>query len=111
MQTPLARWLTVVLAAIYTVLGSLEVILRVDDADPNYGAMAFLGGTLLGGAAIIVVGLLAPLPEKYRVPVIMVGLVAGLTATLWTVVVPILAIVIVVLTVRGDGSDRVAAPD
>ena len=111
MQTPLARWLTVILAAIYAVLGSLEVILRVDDADPDYGAMAFLGGTLLGGAAIILVGLFAPLPEKYQVPVIMVGLVAGLIASLYTFVVPILAIVIVVLTVRGDGSDRVSTPD
>ena len=106
MQTPLARWLTVVLAAIYAVLGSLEVILRVDDPDPDYGAMAFLGGTLLGGAVIIFIGLFAPLPVKYRAPVIMVGLVAGLVATLWTVVVPILAIAIVVLTVRGHVSAR-----
>src|SRR5688500_12732851 len=111
MQTPLARWLTVILAAIYAVLGSLEVILRVDDPDPDYGAMAFLGGTLLGGAAIILVGLFAPLPPRYEVPVIMVGLVAGLMATLWTFVVPILAIAIVVLTVRGDRSDRVPTPD
>ena len=106
MQAPLARWLTVILAAIYAVLGSLEVILRIGDADPDYGAMAFLGGTLLGGAAIIFVGLFAPLPERAQVPVIMVGLVAGLIATVWTLVVPILAIAIVVLTVRGDVSAR-----
>ena len=109
MQTPLARWLTVILAAIYAVLGTLEVIRRLDD--PDFGAMAFLGGTLLGGAAILLVGLFAPLPARYQVPVIMVGLVAGLVASLWTFVVPILAIVIVVLTVRGDGSDRVSTPD
>ena len=106
MQTPLARWLTVVLAAIYAVLGSLEVILRLDDPDPDYGAMALLGGTRLGGAAIILVGLVAPLRPKYEVPVIMVGLVAGLMATLWTFVVPILAIAIVVLTLRGAVSTR-----
>jgi hypothetical protein len=96
MQTPLARWLTVVLAAILAVLGAVEVIRR-----PDIGAFA-----LLGGAAIIVVGLFAPLPAKYQVPVIMVGLVAGLVASLWTIVVPILAIVIVVLTLRGDVSTR-----
>jgi hypothetical protein len=73
--------------------------------------MAFLGGTLLGGAAVMFAGLFAPLPARYQVPMIMVGLVAGLMATLWTVVVPILAIVIVVLTVRGDRSDRVSTPD
>lgn len=101
MQTPLARWLTVVLAAIYAVLGTVEVIRR-----PDIGAIA-----LIGGAAIILVGLFAPLPERFQVPVIMVGLVAGLIASLWTFVVPILAIVIVALTVRGDGSDRVSSPD
>ncbi len=109
MQTPLARWLTVILAAIYAVLGSLEVILKLDDRE--FGAMAFLAGTLLSGAVILFVGLFAPLPERFQVPVIMVGLVAGLVASFWTVAVPILAIAIVVLTVRGDGSDRVATPD
>jgi hypothetical protein len=96
MQTPLARWLTVILAAILAVLGTVEVIRR-----PDVGAIA-----LLGGAAIILVGLFAPLPGKYQVPVIMVGLVAGLVASLWTFVVPILAVVIVVLTLRGDVSTR-----
>ena len=96
MQTPLARWLTAVLAAIYAVLGTVEVIRH-----PDVGAVA-----LLGGAAIILVGLFAPLPAKYRVPVIMVGLVAGLVASLYTIVVPILAVVIVVLTLRGNVSAR-----
>ena len=100
MQTPLARWLTLVLAAVYAVLGCVEMIRR-----PDIGAMA-----LLGAAIILVVGLFAPLP-RYRVPVIMVGLVAGLVASFWTIVVPILAIAIVVLTVRGNGSKRVSTPD
>ena len=90
-----------ILAAIYAVLGTVEVIRR-----PDIGAVV-----LLGAAAILLVGLFAPLPARLKVPVIMVGLVAGLVATLWTVVVPILAIAIVVLTVRGDGSDRVPTPD
>jgi hypothetical protein len=102
MQTPLARTLTIVLAVIYALLATLEVVLRLDD--PDFGAMAFLAGTLSAGAALIVLGLFGPVPEKLRVPVIMLGIVAGLIATVWTVVVPILAIVIVVLTLRDGGA-------
>ena len=102
MQTPLARGLTLVLAVIYAVLATLEVVLRLED--PDVGAMAFLGGTLFVGAVLIFLGLFGPVPDKFKVLVIMLGIVSGLIATLWTVVVPILAITIVVLTIRGDGS-------
>jgi len=97
MQTPLARWLTVILAAILAVLGLVEMIRH-----PDIWAVA-----LLGSAAILLIGLFAPLPSRYQVPVIMVGLVAGLMSSLWTFVVPILAITIVVLTLRG----KVSTPD
>lgn len=108
MQTPLARRLTVGLGVIYAVMGSLEVILRLKD--PDFGAMAFLGGTLLVGAALLLVGLFAPVPVRFRVPIIVVGAVAGLIATVWTVVIPFLAIAVVVLTLRGDGSATVPGP-
>jgi preprotein translocase subunit SecG len=35
----------------------------------------------------------------------MLGIVCGMTATLWTIVVPILAIIVVVLTLRDGGDD------
>lgn len=109
MQTPLARWLTLGLAVIYAVLATLEVVLRLED--PDFGAMAFLAGTLFVGAALIFVGLFGPIPEKFRVPVIMLGIVIGLVASLWTVVVPILAIAVVVLTLRGAGGTDVPTRD
>jgi len=109
MQTPLARTLTIVLAVVYAVLASLEVILRLED--PDVGAMAFLGGTLLVGAILIFLGLFGPVPKRFQVPVIMLGIVTGLIATLWTVVVPILAVAIVVLTLRGDGGSGVPTHD
>jgi hypothetical protein len=109
MQTPLARRLTLVLAVIYAVLASLEVILRL--SDPDFGAMAFLGGTLFVGSALMFAGLFGPVPQRFRVPVIMLGIVTGMIATLWTVVVPLLAITIVVLSIRGDGRTDVATRD
>ena len=103
MQTPLARRLTLVLAVIYAVMATLEVVLRLED--PDFGAMAFLAGTLSIGAVLIFLGLFGPVPQKFRVPVIMLGIVTGLIATVWTVVVPILAIAVVVLTLRDGGAD------
>jgi len=109
MKPSLARGLALVLALIYAVLAFLEVFLRLDD--PDFGAMAFLGGTLLVGAILIFLGLFGPVPKRFQVPVIMLGIVTGLIATLWTVVVPILAVAIVVLTLRGDGGSDVPTPD
>jgi hypothetical protein len=103
MKPSLARGLALVLALIYAVLAFLEVYLRLDD--PDLGAMAFLGGTLFAGAILIFVGLFGPIPRRFRVPVIMLGIVCGMAATLWTVVVPILAIIVVVLTLRDGGHD------
>lgn len=98
MQTPWTRRLTVALGAVYTVLGSLEVILRLKD--PDIGAMAFLGGTQLVGAALIFGGLFGPVPEALRRTVIIVGAVAGLVATFWTVMIPILGIAVIALNMR-----------
>ncbi|MGI9085096.1 MAG: hypothetical protein ACR2FE_07360 [Aeromicrobium sp.] len=99
MQTPLARRLTIALGIVYVVVGSLEVIMKW--GGPDYGAMAFLAGTLLVGAALILGGLFGPVPDRFRVPMIIVGAVAGLVATVWTVVIPILVIAVVFLSVRG----------
>ena len=109
MQTPLARRLTLVLAVIYAVMATLEVVLRLED--PDFGAMAFLAGTLSAGAALILLGLFGPVPQRFQVPVIMLGIVTGLIATVWTVVVPILAIAVVVLTLRGERAGDVPTPD
>ncbi|MGH3459767.1 hypothetical protein [Aeromicrobium sp.] len=109
MQTQLARRLTIALGIVYAVMGSFEVIMKW--GGPDYGAMAFLGGTLLISAALIIGGLFAQVPEKYRLAMIIVGSVAGVVATVWTVVVPILAIAVVVLSARGDGGTAVSTPD
>ena len=105
MQTSWTRRLTLALGSLYAVLGSLEVILRLKD--PDIGAMAFLGGTQLVAAALIFGGLFGPVREARRRILIIVGAVAGLMATVWTVVIPILAIAVVVLNLRGgDVSTR-----
>lgn len=111
MHPRLARHFALALGIVYAVMGSLEVILRLKD--PDFGAMAFLGGTLLVGAALILGGVLSPVAEKYRLPMIIGGATAGLIATVWTVVIPILAIAVVVLNLNAhrDGDGAVSTRD
>ena len=60
----------------------------------------FFGGTLLGGAALILCGPYAHVPDKTRRALVVVGAVTGLLASAWTLVLPVLAIVVMVVNVR-----------
>ncbi len=95
------RRLTLILAGVYALLGTLEVVLRL--TAPDFGVMAFLGGTQLVGALLILAGLFGSFRDSWRQPMIIGGTLAGLIATAWTVVIPVLALTVVFLNVRGSG--------
>ena len=95
-MTPrLVRRLSFSLAAVYAALGTLEVVLKVAD-DEAVATIAFFGGTLLGGAGLIGFGLVAHLSSITRRVCIMVGAAAGFLASVWTILVPVLAITVMV---------------
>lgn len=107
MEPRLVRRLTMVLVAVYAGLGTLEVVLKVAD-DSEFATIAFFGGTLLGGAVLILVGLFANLPERARRVLIVLGAATGFLASFWTLLVPVLAItVIVVNLLRSADSSQV----
>jgi hypothetical protein len=96
-MTPLlVRRLTLGLAAVYAALGTLEVVLKVA-GDSTVTTIAFFGGTLLGGAGLILYGLFAHLASSTRRVLIILGAVAGLLASAWTLLVPVLAIAVIAL--------------
>lgn len=100
-MTPgLARRLTLGLAAVYSTLGTLEVVLKISEGEAM-GTIAFFGGTLLGGAGLIVCGLVARVPSTTRRVFIVLGAAAGLLASAWTVVVPVLALAVIVTQAQG----------
>ncbi len=95
-MTPrLVRRLSFGLAAVYAALGTLEVILKVAD-DEAVATIAFFGGTLLGGAGLIVCGLVAHVSSTTRRVCIIVGAAVGFLASIWTILVPVLAITVIV---------------
>lgn len=100
------RRLTLLLGSVYALMGTLEVVLRLKD--PNFGAMAFLGGTQLVGASLIVGGLSGLFRDSLRQPMIIAGALTGLIATAWTIVIPILALAVLFLHLRGSGDSAVS---
>jgi hypothetical protein len=79
------------------------------------GGIAFWFGSLVGGGALILVGRLA-LPGRPTLArrLVVLGCLAGVLATLWTLVVPLVALTVIVLVVvEGRAEDAVGevAPD
>jgi hypothetical protein len=101
--------LTLALAVVYAVLGVLEVVLKAAD-DSSVPTIAFFGGTLLGGAALLAAGLAAPAAGTARRVLVVLGAGVGVLASAWTLVVPVLAAVVMVGTVQLDREDATTPP-
>lgn len=95
MTPKLVRRLSFALAALYTAMGTLEVVLKVAD-DTAVATVVFFEGTLLGGAGLIVCGLVARLSSTPRRVCVMLRAAAGLLASAWTLLVPVLALTVIV---------------
>jgi hypothetical protein len=107
-MTPrVVRRLTLALATLYAALGTLEVVLKVVD-ESAMATIAFFGGTLLGGAALILCGLYAHVSGTTRRVLVMLGAVTGLLASAWTLVMPVLAIMVIVVNARATPQDEEA---
>ena len=105
MSPRLVHLMTVALAALYAALGTLELVLKIADGS-SVATIAFFGGTLLGGAGLIVAGLFAPESSTRRRVLVMLGAAAGILASVWTLVLPVLAILVIVVHAQ-----RPAVPD
>lgn len=92
----LTRWLAILLAAVYAISGLVGLFA---DIEPTRDQVIFVV-LLWGGALLIVAGLFAvPSSTWPAAALVSLGAVAGGLALFWTVVVPIAAIGLVVLTV------------
>ena len=99
-MTPrVVRGLALALAALYAALGTLEVVSKVVDGSA-VATIAVFGGTLLGGAALILCGLHARVSGTARRVLVMLGAVTGLLASAWTLFMPVLALLVIVAHTR-----------
>jgi hypothetical protein len=87
--------LTVFLGVLYVVAGVAETVRAVVTGD---GGIPFWFGSLVGGGTLILVGALA-FRHRPRLSggLVTVGCLAGVLATMWTLVVPLAALAVIVL--------------
>ena len=90
-------FLTIFLGVLYIAAGIAETTRAVVSGD---GGIPFWFGSLVGGGALILLGHILR-----RSVLVTVGCLAGVIATAWTIVVPVLALIVIVLAWRRTGED------
>jgi hypothetical protein len=91
MKLPEARPLGLWLGGLYAGLGTVELVVHRD------GELLFWGGSLVGGAALVVAGTIVR--DRHRalgLTILTLGAVLGMNATLRTVLVPLFAVLVLV---------------
>ena len=105
----LATGLGLGLGVLYVLAGVAETARAVRSGD---GGVPFWFGSLVGGGSLVLVGtFLRSRGSRAGGPVVVAGCLAGVLATAWTLVVPVLALVLVVLVVQETGPAAAPTPD
>jgi hypothetical protein len=108
MTLPSARVLGFSLGALFMLFGAIEVITHRND---TAGALAFWGLSLLGGGALVLAGTnLRSSRRTLGLTLLTIGAVVASNATLWTLLMPVFALVTVVAAFR-DRSPRGQRPE
>lgn len=92
------RWVPIlggVVGGLYLALGIGELVSHLDQP----GSLAFWLPSLWGGGALVLYGVFAR-PEVVTKAVV-AGALLGMVASAWTLIIPVLAIALVVLTING----------
>jgi hypothetical protein len=91
-------WLGVVLGSLLLVLAVAETYRVLASGD---GGLVFWLGTLGGGGALVLAGtLLADRMPRPALVMTVLGCVAGILPTMWTLVIPLLLLTLAVLRLR-----------
>lgn len=94
----LTRMATLSLGALYLAAGIAKTAEATSSGD---GGRAFWFATLVGGGALVLVGLsLTGRQPHVGRSLVCIGSLMGIVATAWTIVVPALALAVVFLTLR-----------
>jgi hypothetical protein len=104
----LVRRCAIGLGVTYVLLGIAETVRLLVTGD---GGLLFWFGTLVGGGTLLLLGALPrrAAPGGRGLAAVLAGAALGMPATAWTIVVPILAMTVIVLTITSwDDRDRPA---
>ena len=103
-------WFGILLGGLLVAAGMAETVRLVRSGD---GGFAFWFGTLVGGGVLVLTGtLLQPRKPVTGCVLTVIGCVAGLLPTMWTVVVPLLLVALAIATVKraAAAADRETRP-
>lgn len=107
MQSRLGRRLTPALGVLLCAFGVAEVIAHRDD---TAAALLFWGGALLGGGSLVVAGsLLWSRGPLVAAALVVIGTMAGMLATAWTILMPLLGMTVIGLALRDVSSQGAPA--
>ena len=97
-------WYGLFLGCLLLAAGAAETVRVVRSGD---GGLVFWFGTLVGGGVLVLVGTLL-LPRRPRTGFVLttIGCLAGVLPTMWTLIVPVMLVVLIVVS----GSRAMAAP-
>lgn len=91
----------VAFGVLYILDGIAETVRLLVTGD---GGFAFWFGTLVGGGTLVLVGSLwRPLRRPWPRTAVVLGAAVGIPATMWTLVVPVVALVLVALRMSEIG--------
>ena len=104
MRTRVTGTLAVSLGCLYVALGVAETIRAVRSGD---GGVWFWFGSLVGGGTLILGGwMLRRRRPGWSAALVTIGSLAGMIATMWTLVVPLAALTLVLLVVLAAGEEH-----
>ena len=88
----------------YIVLGIVEVAVRVlssDSIDPE--AVAFWFVSLCGGGTLVLLGSFVLTRPGWALAAVVLGCLMGMIATLWTLLLPVAALALVIISILQVG--------
>ena len=98
------RILGAVVGGGFLILGVAELVARLDDPL----TLPFWLPTLWGGGALVLLGVFRTTSPALSTVLVVVGTAAGLLASFWTILMPVLGLTLVVLTIlNADRRDLV----
>jgi hypothetical protein len=108
-STRVTRWLSWAVGGILILMGCLEVGVRAFSGDPiDWTAIAYWGVSLIGGGLLVLLGSFWIERPGVAWAALIVGCFLGIQATIWTMVVPLLAVVLLVMRVRNAPGAKTA---
>jgi len=92
----------------FLVLGGAELVTRLDDPLP----LLFWLPTLWGGGVMVLIGVFRMTAQPtLSIALVVVGTAAGLLASVWTILMPVLGLTLVVLTILNTGRQDLVPAD